>query len=250
LLEQRSEQAVCDDNRVRRKRHTAGAGGVLIHVGERAAYDRHAAQLVEALKAGDPDAFDDLYRLYLKPLYGYMVVALHDHHEAEDAAHEVFVKMLLALPRYELRDVPFRAWLFRIARNHVLDRLQQLRRVDPGRPAEVLQLLDDGLTDSAATTLLELSDDDFLRVIQFLPLMQRQVLVLRYVFDLSFAEIAIALHINDASARNLQRRAFAKLRPRLAHEHMEATEWRMSRLAMRLRPAPRSVLSARLGALV
>jgi RNA polymerase sigma-70 factor (ECF subfamily) len=179
-----------------------------------------------------------------------MVVALRDHHEAEDATHEVFLKMLLGLPRYELRSVPFRAWLFRIARNHLLDRMAQLSRVEAGQPAELSRLLDD------RAPVLErgpwppgLSDEEFVRLIQWLPLGQRQVLVLRFVFDMSFAEIATALDISESGARNLQRRAFAKLRPRLAPQRTGLNEGQVSRFAMRMLPRPRTVLAARLRAL-
>ena len=194
-----------------------------------------ALSLVRRLQGGDPEAFDDLYHLYLAPLYGYMVVALHDHHEAEDATHEVFLRMLVALPTYEIGDAPFRAWVFRIARNHVLDRLSRLRRSDVSAPAEVQRLLDDRFEDSESVARLgRLSDDEFLRLIQWLPLSQRQVLVLRHAFDLSFAEVGVALGITEASARNMQRRAFAKLRPRLTPRSAELQEGRASRFAMRM----------------
>jgi len=201
------------------------------------------------LQAGEPEAFDELYGLYLAPLYGYMVVALHDHHEAQDATHEVFLKMLVALPRYELRGVPFRVWLFRIARNHLLDRKARLRRTELGGSAEVLQLVDERRDTGLEVPLRALSDDEFLELIKRLPLTQRQVLVLRYIFDMSFDEIGLALHVTPSYARNLQRRAFLKLRPSLTAEREDEAAGRVSRLAMRLLTAPRTVITARLRAL-
>lgn len=220
----------------------------------RGAQDAEAAALVRRMKGGDPDAFDDLYRLYLAPLYGYMVVALRDHHEAEDAAHEVLMKMLVALPRYELRGIPFRAWLFRIARNHLLDRMAELGKADSEGPDELQRRLDDESAGAEAGPWMRgLSDDEFLRLIQWLPLGQRQVLVLRFVFDMNFAEIGLALGVSECGARNLQRRAFQKLRPRLAPQRAEpareAGEGRVSRFAMRLLTRPQPVLAARLRAL-
>src|SRR5207248_7184716 len=113
----------------------------------------------------------------------------------------------------------------------LLDRLKHGQRSEASDPAEVQRLLDDRFEEAEpAARLRRLSDADFLRLIQWLPLAQRQVLVLRHAFDLSFGEIAVALGINEDSARNLQRRAFAKLRPRLA----PAAERGVSRFAMRL----------------
>jgi RNA polymerase sigma-70 factor (ECF subfamily) len=211
--------------------------------------DADAAQLVRRLQAGEESAFDELYQLYLTPLYGYMVIALRDHYEAQDAAHEVFVKMLTALPRYVDRGLPFRIWLFRIARNHLLDRKARLARVDAGQPADLQRLLDERTDNTAAEApLRRLSDEDFLKLLERLPLLQRQVLVLRYAFDLQFDDIGLSLDVTPGYARTLHRRAFARLRPRLEEESRGTG--RVSRLAMRLRPAPRMVLAGRLRALL
>jgi RNA polymerase sigma-70 factor (ECF subfamily) len=183
--------------------------------GVTSSFDEDAARLVVRLKEGDPDAFDEIYALYVAPLYGYMVVALRDHYEAEDATQEVFLKALVALPQWEMRGIPFRVWLFRVARNHLLDRLPRLARTEVGDPRAIGRIADEHVTDAEPVEALgRLSDDEFLRVIHSLPRSQRQVLVLRYVFDLSFREIATALGTSSGAARNLQQRAFSALRPR------------------------------------
>jgi RNA polymerase sigma-70 factor (ECF subfamily) len=196
------------------------------------AADAKAAELIQRVQAGDADALDELYRLYLAPLYGYMVVTLRDHHAAEDAVHEVFVRVLRALPRYELRGIPFRIWLFRIARNHVLNLATRQRPEDLRDPDDVHRALERDKLDRGEADLTELSDDEFLRLIQILPLSQRQVLVLRYVLDMSFAEIASVLGLSAAAARNQQRRAFAALKPRLLAQRRAAAP--ASHLAMSL----------------
>lgn len=180
-----------------------------------ASADARAAELIERVQAGDKPALDELYKLYLAPLYGYMVVTLRDHHAAEDAAHEVFVRVLRALPRYELRGIPFRVWLFRIARNHLLNLIARARPEDAEDPVAVHRSLDRQPLETPETDLSQLSDEEFLSLIGILPLGQRQVLILRYIFDMTFAEIAAALDMSAAAARNQQRRAFATLRPRL-----------------------------------
>jgi RNA polymerase sigma-70 factor (ECF subfamily) len=193
----------------------AGSGGAVRFVrrlGTPAA-DAKATELIQRVQAGDADALDELYRLYLAPLYGYMVVTLRDHHAAEDAVHEVFVRVLRALPRYELRGIPFRIWLFRIARNHVLNLARGDRPEDTSAPEDVTRNLDRQVDEWEG--MGDLTDDDFLRLIHILPLGQRQVLVLRYAFDMSFAEIASVLGTTSAAARNQQRRAFTALRPRM-----------------------------------
>jgi RNA polymerase sigma-70 factor (ECF subfamily) len=206
--------------------------------------DAKAAELIRRVQGGDSDALDELYRLYLAPLYGYMVVSLRDHHAAEDAAHEVFVRVLRALPRYELRGVPFRVWLFRIARNHLLNAVARARPEGPEEPAAVTRKLESQPGEAPEAALSALSDDEFMQLIQILPLGQRQVLVLRYVFDMSFNEIAAVLDMSAAAARNQQRRAFAALRPRLLARRRGVTTG--SHLAMsRLTREPTALLGRR-----
>jgi RNA polymerase sigma factor (sigma-70 family) len=74
-----------------------------------------------ALAQADPRAFACLYRRFFDQVYWYCFGRLGDAKSAEDATSEVFAKVLAALPRYEAREPSFRAWLFRIAHNVVLD---------------------------------------------------------------------------------------------------------------------------------
>ncbi|MDP9375870.1 MAG: RNA polymerase sigma factor, partial [Chloroflexota bacterium] len=109
--------------------------------GARAERDGHAparpddAALVIAAQA-DPRAFAPLYDRYVGPIYGYCYTRLGDPALAEDATSEVFVKALAALPRYQQRDQLFAGWLFRIARNVVVDAHRRRRPTEPLSAAE------------------------------------------------------------------------------------------------------------------
>ncbi|MDX6632025.1 MAG: polymerase sigma-70 factor, subfamily, partial [Solirubrobacterales bacterium] len=80
--------------------------------------DIEAGRLVTRFQAGDGDAFAGLYKAYFDRVYGYLKVLLRSAHEAEEATQQVFVQVLEALPRYERRGQPFRAWLFIAVRNY------------------------------------------------------------------------------------------------------------------------------------
>ena len=215
---------------------------------ERSPIESERLDLVRRVQEGDGAALDDLYRLYLTPLYGYMVVALRDHHAAEDAVHEVFVRVLHALPNYRERGVALRVWLFRIARNYVLDGHARARPAEPQDHAEIARTADRhaGVWDRP---LAEIGDAEFLRLIQVLPLGQRQVLVLRYAFDMTFAEIAVVLGSTRGAVLMQQRRAFSTLRPRLAARD-GGEPGAVSRLAMTLFTQPAPVLNARAAAIL
>ena len=193
--------------------------------------DLATARVVIALQAGEPTAFDELYERYLSRVYRYLRIALGDEYEAEDAAHEVFIKLLDALPTYEFRAVPFRIWLFRIVRNHTINHLRKHRRVSVMAPDQVNLRLEDGGRPAGPEAVVALDDNELLRLITCLPIVQRQVIVLRYVMDFDVAEVAKILGRSPNAVSMLQQRAFAILRTRLI-ETGRSPEGRM-RLPMR-----------------
>lgn len=209
--------------------------------------DADSARLVTRLQAGEHELFADLYERYFVRVYSYLRVALHDRYEAEDAAQQIFLQVMEALDRYEIRDVPFRAWLFRIVRNHTLNHLEKHGRIEVEDPIALdrLREFDRGALDPSVLDWL--SDADLMIVVSRLPLAQRQVLMLRYMMDLSWSQIAEILGRSPAAVRQLQARALSELRGRLAVVKPDAH--RTARLPMARRPGCLPVLNARRHAL-
>jgi RNA polymerase sigma-70 factor (ECF subfamily) len=182
----------------------------------RAGEDRETNRLVVRIQSGDSAAFDQLYLRYFDRVYAYARVALHDPHEAEDVAQQVFANIIQALPRYEVReDAPFRGWLFRVARNAVLRAASRNGRLRPEEPAALDRRLEIPI-DVPALGLDWLSDTDLAMLVERLPLSQRQVILLRYAFELTTDEIAGALERSPVAVRMLEHRAMRALEARLA----------------------------------
>jgi RNA polymerase sigma-70 factor, ECF subfamily len=193
--------------------------------------DADSARLVRHFQAGDQDAFRALYMRYFDAIYAYLLVALRDRGEAEDVAQQVFMKVFTALPRYEDRGLPFRGWLFRIARNSALGHLRR-RRPAPEDPARLAAHADSRLNEFGEASLTA-ADRDLMTALSRLPLSQRQVLFLRYTMDMSAAETAMVIGRSPQAVRQLQQRAMRTLRERLGggapatvalrrREHLEA----------------------------
>ena len=189
--------------------HPAQGGPRLAHL------DRDR-RLVEAAQA-DPARFEALYRKYLAQVYSFAYYELRDHHEAEDATERTFMAALANLRRFEERARPadgdgastFRVWLFQIARNAVAERRRTLRR----RPEATL----DAAAAIAAPIDIEgdaaVHDDAAAawRAVDRLPGDRRRALVLRFVDEMSTAEIAGVLGRSEGAVRVLIHRALRSL---------------------------------------
>jgi RNA polymerase sigma-70 factor (ECF subfamily) len=206
--------------------------------------DAEVAVLVPKAQQGDGDALAQIYSKHFDSVYAYLRVALNDDQEAEDAAQQVFTKVLESLASYEHRGQPFRAWLFRIARNQAIDHLRKHGRVDVEEPATVERRCQP-TPDTDLRALHWTSDNDLMTLVERLPNSQRQVVVLRYVLDFTTSEIGEILERSPEAVRQLQSRALRFLERRLMALGREPyTSRRRRRLSMRalgrrglLRPA-------------
>jgi RNA polymerase sigma-70 factor (ECF subfamily) len=182
------------------------------------AEDADTSRLVIRIQGGERELFAELYMRYFDRVYSYLRLALDDPHEAEDATQQVFLRVMEALPRYERRRTPFRGWLFTVVRNQALTLLQRHNRVEVVDPGELVEHRG-GMVGSRADELRALgwiNDGELLMFVERLPLAQRQVLMLRYMLDLSDAQTAAILGRSRADVRVLQSRAIHFLRKRLA----------------------------------
>ena len=173
--------------------------------------DRDAdAAAIAAVAAGDTVRFGEIYRRHYVRVHAYARGLLRDAVEAEDIAQETFLLALRALPRYEDRGLPFRAWLLRIAHNAALKRLGA-RRAEPLDPDALARALER----HRPREIDGLSDDELLALTAELPLAQRQVLLLRLLLGFSAGETAEILGRSADGVRQLQRRALQSLRRRV-----------------------------------
>jgi RNA polymerase sigma-70 factor, ECF subfamily len=162
--------------------------------------------LVEAAQR-DPARFTDLYEANFERVYAFVLRRVHARADVEDITAEVFQHALENLPRFEWRGVPFVAWLYRIAANAVADRWQYLAR-ETGRPA----------AEAPSTEFDELEMErterraQILRNVAKLPAEQRRVIEMRFAEEKSIAEIAQALGKSSGAVKQLQHRAYTKLR--------------------------------------
>lgn len=167
--------------------------------------------LVQAARGGDELAFAELYVRFFDRVYRYLLVALKNPDDAQEVAQDAFARALSSLERYDTERGNFRDWLFSMVRSLAIDHLRRgsrTRSVDPermpGPAASVAQ---------RASTLLEGLDPDagVRGLIGELPAQQQRVLALRFVFELSNAEIAEVTDMTPEAVRQAQHRALKTL---------------------------------------
>ncbi len=162
----------------------------------------------------DSAAFAALYRRYLDRVYGYAFYQLGDHHDAEDVTERIFMAALRALPEFHDQGSTFRAWLFRIAHNTIANahRSRARRRTEP-LPDDFQRAAPNA--DPAGQVALADELREIRRVVAQMPEDRRQVILLRFVDDLSTAEIAEVLDRSAGAVRVLLHRSLRDLAARL-----------------------------------
>jgi RNA polymerase sigma-70 factor, ECF subfamily len=168
---------------------------------------RRVSEAIRKAQEGDREALGFLYVRYADNIYGYVRSIVHDPHEAEDVTQQVFAKLIHVIGKYEERDVPFLAWVLRVARNLALDHLRRQRPV----PVEEVRTTGAGSGDPAGgRRMIDLRDALF-----ELPKDQREVIVLRHFAGLSPTEIATRTGRSEGSVHGLHHRGRRALRAEL-----------------------------------
>ena len=168
---------------------------------------RLVTRAVNRAKQGDEEAIRFLYVRYADNVYGYVRGIVRDDHEAEDVTQHVFTKLITVLGKYEERDVPFSAWILRVARNLAVDHMRRTRAT----PCEEVRGSDEPGDGESLDRIHGLSS-----ALEALPEEQRSVLVLRHLVGLSPLEIAEQLGRSEASVHGLHHRGRRTLQRKLA----------------------------------
>lgn len=165
--------------------------------------------LIEEARQGGAEAFGALYDHYAKPIYRYIYLKISDKTLTEDITHEVFLSAWQNIHHYNFQGLPFSSWLYQIARNRVIDYYRTHRDfLDVYEVKETAGKLisqpvnpDHGLDlERVKQALNQLSDD------------QKEVIVLRFINDLSPPEIAVIMGKSEGAIRLIQYRAINHLK--------------------------------------
>lgn len=163
--------------------------------------------VVRRALAGDVQAFGDLYLACLPAVYRYVMFRVGEENLAQDLTELTFLRAWEARSRYRPGATPILGWLYRIARNAVIDHY---------RTERASSVLDPGLADGEADVAVAAEAQDerrrLARLMARLDSTDRDVLMMRFVMGMSHAEVAAELKRSPGSVRIIQFRALRKLR--------------------------------------
>ena len=170
------------------------------------------AALARRAGSGEAEAFGVLYDRYVDAVYRYVFYRVRNEAEAEDVTSDVFMRALRAIPKYEPRQA-FLAWLYRIARNAVIDRSRRRATRQQVTFKDALEHPNADQVVNPDEGLLAGSDASAVRkAMQQLTPLQQEILVLRYVEGLDTRAISKLVGKRDGTIRGIEFRALAALR--------------------------------------
>lgn len=170
------------------------------------------AELVKQAQGGSVDAIGKLYDGHHEQIFRYVWSRVRHKEVAEDLTGEIFTRMVSHLPDYQPQQAPFRAWLYQIARNLIVDHFRRngnptavpLQRVELTAGSNPDEVIDQHLSLQKVQEALERIDAE-----------QRDVILMRFVLGLSLQEVADTLDKSVGAVKSIQHRGLKTVRATL-----------------------------------
>lgn len=178
--------------------------------------ERSDEQLMKSYAGGNMKAFEHLYERYRGPLYRYILRLAGDPATANDLYQGSWEKIIRARNGYKA-SAPFRAWMYRIAHNHVMDHFRRQHPTSHSVPDEI------GSNEAEPDERMSLDRrrDRLLAAIQSLPPEQKDTLILKIESGLDLQTIAEVTGVNPETAKSRLRYAVGKLKQMLANQGVQ-----------------------------
>lgn len=166
------------------------------------------SRAIQAVQQGNREAFGVLYDLYVRPIYRFISIKTQHRSTAEDLVSQTFLKALERINTFDSTKGTFAAWLYKIARNTVIDYYRTERSVTS---------IDDAWDIPEVSTVehdtdIALAMNDVRSYLSQLSSSEREILLMRVWGEASYSEIAAALGKSEASCKMMYTRTIKKLR--------------------------------------
>jgi RNA polymerase sigma-70 factor (ECF subfamily) len=179
-------------------------------------------ELILRAKAGDAQAWGDLYREFAPAIFRFCRRAMPTREDAEDATMEIFMKLRDKLIQYD-QDRSFTAWLYKVAANHCWDMLRRRKVRQDKETEDVTEMpLECPEPNQLEKLIEERTSAEVRKALDKLGVRARMALVMRYYSDMSYDEIADALGVRRAFVGVVLLRARHELRQAIGEDSVLA----------------------------
>lgn len=168
---------------------------------------------------GDRDAFGQLYEHYVERIFNYVYYRTGNSHDAEDLTARVFQRAMNHIVNYTDRGVPFSAWLYRIAHNLVANWHRDRSRKQE-IPLDDLPILPTKGDHPERNLVRSQEEEALLRMIRKLPPERQNLLILKFVENMSNAEIGRIMGRSEGAVKSLYHRTLLALRDQLEDQNL------------------------------
>ena len=177
-------------------------------------------EVLSLASRGDREAFGLLYERYIDRIFNYVYYRTGNLHDAEDITARVFQRAMSHIRSYTDRGVPFSAWLYRIAHNLVANWHRDRSRKQEIPLDDLLPLASAKVDRPEATLMRSQEQDALLRLIRQLPAERQTLLILKFVEDLSNAEIGRIMGRSEGAVKSLYHRTLLALRDQIGDQNI------------------------------
>lgn len=165
-------------------------------------------KIILSAKKGDSKAISELYNQYKPRILNYLYHRVGDSQVAEELTTEVFIRMIDNLPKFKLKNVPFQVWLFKIARNLLIDHYRISKKYNHVELHEEIvsnsdlpeiKIEKNMEVEILRNAICNLTDD------------QSDVITLRFIAEMPINQVAKVLKKSEGAIKMLQTRALQAL---------------------------------------
>lgn len=205
---------LCETSQIRRG-YSVQLAGKVFNLPE---LDYNEEEILVLASQGDRVAFGQLYERYVERIYNYVYYRTGNTHDAEDLTARVFQRAMNHIQKYTDRGLPFSAWLYRIAHNLVANWHRDRSRKQE-IPLDDLPVLPTKGEHPERNLVRSQEQDSLLRMIRKLPPERQNLLILKFVEDLSNAEIGAIMGRSEGAVKSLYHRTLLALRDQLEDQN-------------------------------
>jgi RNA polymerase sigma-70 factor (ECF subfamily) len=173
-------------------------------------------QLIDNYCCGCQSSIEELIQRYKNRVFYYLYLLVRDHHLTDDLFQETFIRVINSLKAGEYRDDDkFFAWVRRIAHNVAMDHFRYAKRIPYIRHNDDRDIFDDmhiKVQSAEEKLVTEQIHNEMICLLDYLPVNQKEIIIMRHYHDMSFREIAEELGISTATATGRMRHALTGIR--------------------------------------